>query len=121
MSDKRPLPSLEDLAARLRKAEDGRAAGGATRQSRDDEPQGAFGMAIRVGIELATAVGVGVGSGIVIDRWLGTAPFGLVVMLFLGSAAGFVNVYRAANGIGSAIGYRRPDDEGKRRNGVNGH
>jgi ATP synthase protein I len=36
----------------------------------------------------------------VLDRLIGTSPFGLIVFLLLGFAAGVVNVMRAA-GVGS--------------------
>ena len=42
-----------------------------------------------------------------LDRWLGTTPWGLIGMFFLGAGAGIVNVYRAVNGIGYAPGYRK--------------
>ena len=34
--------------------------------------------------------------GWALDRWLGTAPFLMVVFLVLGAAAGIMNVFRAA-------------------------
>lgn len=52
---------------------------------------------------------VGVGGGIVLDRWLGTAPWGLIVLFFLGAGAGVLNVYRTVTGVGYAVGYRRPE------------
>lgn len=49
---------------------------------------------LRIAVELAAAVAVGTGIGIVLDRWLGTAPWLLIVFFIIGSAAGFLNVYR---------------------------
>ncbi|CAO3443320.1 ATP synthase protein I [Azospirillum largimobile] len=61
---------------------------------------------------------VGVGGGLLLDRWLGTAPWGLIVMFFLGAAAGVLNVYRAVTGFGIAAGYRRPTgDDNERQDG----
>ena len=34
--------------------------------------------------------------GWLLDRWLGTSPWGLIVFLLLGFAAGVLNVMRAA-------------------------
>jgi ATP synthase protein I len=38
----------------------------------------------------------------------------LVVFFFLGSAAGFLNVYRAVSGYGYAAGYRRDESRDKK-------
>ena len=81
-----------------------------------------FGMAMRVGVELVAALVVGVGIGLLLDRWLGTAPLFLVVFFFLGAGAGILNVYRAASGIGLAAGYARPprNETGDGDEGPNG-
>jgi ATP synthase protein I len=56
----------------------------------------AMGMGFRVVSELVAGVLVGGGMGWAIDRWFGTSPFALLVMLFVGMGAGFWNVYRIA-------------------------
>jgi ATP synthase protein I len=56
----------------------------------------AMGLGFRVASELMAGVIVGGGIGWAIDRWLGSSPFGLIVMLLFGMAAGFWNVYRLA-------------------------
>ncbi len=48
----------------------------------------------RVGTELLSGVVVGAGLGYVADMYFKTAPWCLIVFLFLGFAAGFLNVYR---------------------------
>ena len=70
-------------------------------------PGGALGVGLRIGIELLAALLVGVALGWVADRFLGTRPWGLIVFFFLGSAAGIVNVFRAAERLG-----RRPEGRG---------
>ena len=67
-----------------------------------------YAMAFRIGTELVAALIVGVGIGLLMDKWLETAPLFLVVFFFLGAGAGILNVYRAASGIGLAPGYRPP-------------
>ncbi|MGE3528382.1 MAG: AtpZ/AtpI family protein [Methyloceanibacter sp.] len=57
---------------------------------------GAFGQALRLGVELVAGVAVGGFIGWGLDRWLGTAPFLMVVFLGLGAAAGIMNVVRTA-------------------------
>ena len=39
---------------------------------------------------------VGAGLGWLLDRWLGISPWGMIVFLLLGFAAGVLNVMRAA-------------------------
>jgi ATP synthase protein I len=56
----------------------------------------AMGLGFRVASELVAGVIVGGGIGWAIDRWLGTSPFGLIVMLIIGMVAGFWSVYRLA-------------------------
>jgi ATP synthase protein I len=74
-----------------------------------------MGAAFRIGVELVAALIVSVGFGWLLDRWLGTRPWLMVAFFFLGSAAGMMNVYRVANGMGLAAGFKRPG--GERRNG----
>ncbi len=64
-------------------------------------PRGALGLGLRMATELAAALCVGLALGWVIDRVFGTHPWGLIVFFFLGIAAGMVNVFRAAKGVGS--------------------
>jgi ATP synthase protein I len=105
--DERKPPSLEDLDARLRAVQErveSRTGGGKSKG--DEQPMSGLGLAFRVGIELVAALAVGVGIGWLLDRWLGTKPWLMVVFFFLGSAAGMLNVWRAMSGIGPGPGYR---------------
>jgi ATP synthase protein I len=56
----------------------------------------ALGQALRLGVELVAGVAVGGFIGWALDRFLGTAPFLMVVFLGLGAAAGILNVVRTA-------------------------
>ncbi len=107
MPEPDPRASLEDLDARLRKAR------GET--SEDGESNGSgtpgIGMAFRVGTELVAGLAVGTGIGWLLDQWLGTRPWLMVVFFFIGAAAGMLNVYRTAVGFGLAAGYRAPDQD----------
>ena len=67
----------------------------------------ALALAWRIGLELVVAILVGTAIGWAIDRWVGTRPWGMIVMFFLGTAAGMVNVWRAVTGAGMAVGYGR--------------
>jgi len=80
-------------------------------RSKDGAPktpwQGAA-YAMRIGSELVAALIVGVGLGWLLDRWLGTGPWLMILFFFVGGAAGVMNVYRLVEGKDSAIGWRRP-------------
>lgn len=64
-----------------------------TRQAADAS---AYARGFRMSTELVAGVIVGAGLGWLIDRWLGISPWGLIVFLLLGFAAGVLNVMRAA-------------------------
>lgn len=49
---------------------------------------------VRMGVDFAAAVLVGIGIGLFVDSRLGTAPIGLIVLFLLGVAAGFLNLWR---------------------------
>jgi ATP synthase protein I len=55
-----------------------------------------FARGFRLSIELVAGILVGAGIGWALDRWLGISPWGLMVFLMLGFAAGILNVIRAA-------------------------
>jgi ATP synthase protein I len=56
----------------------------------------AMARGFRLSSELVAGVLLGAAIGWLIDRWLGISPWGLIVFLLLGFAAGVLNVMRAA-------------------------
>ncbi len=101
-------PRLGDLSPEQRKAFQKRSADIGKRldevkarrapdQSGDPRARGeAFAKAFRFVAELVVGVGAGGFIGWVLDRFLGTAPWLLVLFVALGFAAGMLNVIRAA-------------------------
>lgn len=57
-------------------------------------PSSATGIALRMSTELVAAVVVGLVLGLGFDAAFGTRPFGLLIFLGFGIAAGFFNVFR---------------------------
>lgn len=73
-----------------------------------------FGKALRLSSEFIAAVVVGAGLGWVLDGWAGTSPWGLIVFLLLGFAAGVLNVMRSA-GLVAEAGIRASGDRSGRK------
>lgn len=103
--------TLEKMGARLRAArsQHDQAAGGGSGKNRKTSTQGGLGFAMRVGTDLVAALVVGVGIGVLLDYWLDTKPWFLIVFFLLGAAAGFLNVFRLVRGHGLAAGYKAND------------
>ena len=53
-----------------------------------------WGIGLRVGTELVSALVVAVVIGWALDRWLGTRPILMAVFVLIGGAAGVANVWR---------------------------
>ena len=117
MSEGKPPDSLERLGERIDKARANRVRAQPVTGDRSALQQG-IGSGFRIGIELVVAIGVATGLGWALDQWLGTRPWGMIVLFFLGVAAGMLNVYRAVTGITAPVGYRRPGETAAGRRGA---
>ena len=106
------------LSARLQRLNEGlghaRKAGRPSDSSGADRQATASGYArgFRLSSELVAGVLVGAGLGWLIDRWFGVSPWGLIVFLLLGFAAGVLNVMRSAEVV---AGTAFDDTPGNRR------
>jgi ATP synthase protein I len=65
----------------------------------DDAFRKGLSIAARVGVEMVAATVVGTGLGYGLDRWLGTAPWLLIVGVFLGATAGILAIFRMAKNL----------------------
>lgn len=93
---------LGSLGAQLRDVE---ARQDGVRKADDRQPEmSGIGQALRLSTEFIAGIIVGAGAGWGLDRWLGTSPWGLIVLLLLGTCAGFFNVARAAGLMKSRTG-----------------
>jgi ATP synthase protein I len=106
MQDDPPSPSLAKLDEELRAAEAKRRK---TKARPDQQGQG-LAFALRIGVEIVSALIVGVAIGYFLDRWLGTKPWFLLLFFVLGAAAGFMNVFRTVGGLGGKVGYRKGEE-----------
>ena len=52
------------------------------------------GFGFKISTEIIAALVVGVGIGLIVDKYLNTKPFGLIIFFIFGAIAGFLNVYR---------------------------
>jgi ATP synthase protein I len=90
------------LSARLQRLNEG--LGHARERDRPANGSGAdrattasgYARGFRLSSELVAGVVVGAGLGWLIDRWLGVSPWGLIIFVLLGFAAGVLNVMRSA-------------------------
>ena len=107
MTEDRPSSDLDGLQKRIDGAMDKGGFSEARKKAEKQPPNNALGLAFRVGIELVSAVAVGLGIGLLLDKWLDTKPWLMLVFIILGGCAGILNVYRMARGFGYAPGYQR--------------
>ncbi len=92
----RPPPSFEE---RLRLARDKQgldSVKAAQSPARSDDIAGMspWGIGMRVGVEMVSALVVAAAIGWGLDWWLGTRPILMAVFVLLGGAAGVLNVWR---------------------------
>jgi ATP synthase protein I len=107
----RPRPTGQDkpgeaeLADRLRRLDEklepvrsGASDGPAARNDGGDP--GGLAKAMRLSTEFVAGIIAGALLGWAADRYFGTSPWGMIVLLMLGFAAGLMNVMRAAGMLG---------------------
>ncbi|MGB0695839.1 MAG: AtpZ/AtpI family protein [Rhodospirillaceae bacterium] len=113
-----PSPTPDEIAERLRVA---RGLPDATASGQDDQAaqvnRKGLGVGFRISIELVVTILVGGAIGWFLDDWLGTKPVLMVVFLFLGGAAGVMNVYRVVKGLDDAVGLGRAVEQGNEESG----
>ncbi|TCU37319.1 AtpZ/AtpI family protein [Rhizobium azibense] len=65
-------------------------------EARAEVSRKGYAEAMKLSSEFISAIIVGALLGYLLDRFVGTAPWGLIVLLLLGFCAGVLNVLRAA-------------------------
>ena len=108
-----------DLASRIASAKRDRAAEDNRASADASSEMSGMARGMRIGTEFIAAVLVGAGIGYLIDLGLGTSPWGLLILLMMGFAAGILNVIRVVAEMnaasppppGSDMGPDAEDDE----------
>ena len=111
--------TLDDLKQRITAAEGSRDKQ-ETRNKRAGLPAEAAALLGRVATEMVAGLVVGGSMGWALDYLLGTSPIFMIVMFFMGAAAGMMNIWRMAMGHGLKVGYfdRKTDEsDGQDRTG----
>ena len=83
-----------DLASRIASAQRERAVGDNRTSKGASSDMSGLGRGMRIGTEFIAAILVGAGIGYLIDLGLGTGPWGMLILLLVGFAAGILNVIR---------------------------
>lgn len=92
-----------DLRERIARAQESYRAGTARETARTTgREMTGMGRALRLGSEFIAAILVGAGMGYLLDGWLGTGPWLMLVLLLVGFAAGVLNVVRSAGEMNKA-------------------
>lgn len=66
------------------------------KEAHAEESRKGYAQAMKLSSEFISAIVVGAILGYLFDRFVGTAPWGLVILLLLGFCAGVLNVLRSA-------------------------
>lgn len=90
-----PSSQEDDFAARLAAARNRRTGGGDKTSDAAARNTGQLGLGFRIAVDLFAGVVVGMGMGLVLDRWLGTSPWLLLLFLVFGFGAGMTNMLRS--------------------------
>lgn len=112
MPDPGDREDLRSLETRLEAARQ-RYRGGQRKPRRPVDSSGVA-AGFRVAIDLISGLALGVGIGLVLDWWLGTSPWLLILFFFVGSGAALMNVIRTAKSL-EADRKRRQEEEKQKR------
>lgn len=111
MSEQNGRRDLDALSERLQVAR-----GTSTQRPAQTAATDGAGMAIgfRIVVEMIAALVTGFGAGYVLDQWLGTRPWMMIVFFFLGTGAAFMNLMRVARQLEQKKGSAAADSRTER-------
>lgn len=98
---------LDDFDARLALAK-----GAHAERTRfvDGQRKAGYGMAFAIAADLVGGLAGGAFLGWLVDRWLESAPFGMIAFFILGALAGMWNVFRTVRGYDMSLGFPATQD-----------
>lgn len=67
------------------------------------------GVAIKASTDMLSAIIVGAGLGVAIDKYFDSYPWALIIGFLLGSAAGLLNIYRGLCRMGYGLNRRNSE------------
>jgi len=102
------LKRLENRLKAARRRRHDRESGGRGGSSSGSSTSG-MAVGLRIAVEILAALAVGVGIGLLLDSWLDTQPWMLILFFILGAGAAMVNVMRTARELD-----RRAEEERKK-------
>lgn len=105
---------IDDLEAKIAQFKAGKAAK-VQKSAGADAGNDNMNNGIRAGAEMVVTIGAGTLIGYGLDSWLSTKPLFLIIFLLAGVCAGFFNIYRITQNIGSSV---TPDSLQKAEKGV---
>ena len=107
MNEEKNPQSGDDLEARINRLRgpDTGAVGVEDGAGQGEVQRTGLALAGRVGTEFVATLGVGISIGLLLDRWLDTKPWLMIVFTLLGSMAGFLSIHRLAGGYKYSAGY----------------
>ena len=86
------------------------------RDKQSEQSRKGYAQAMKLSSEFISAIVVGALLGYLFDRFVGTAPWGMIVLLLLGFGAGVLNVLRSAG----VVAKPHPADRTMTKDGKNG-
>ncbi|CAN7184725.1 AtpZ/AtpI family protein [Neorhizobium tomejilense] len=101
------------LSAKLaeRKAEDDAEA---RRDAQSEESRKGMALGFKISSEFISAIAVGAILGYALDYYVGTSPWGMIILLLLGFCAGVLNVLRSVGKVAQPPALqKRSDGDGK--------
>jgi ATP synthase protein I len=99
----------ERLSAKLAERQKGTVAE-AARDKQSEESRKGMALGLKISSEFIAAIAVGTMLGYLIDRFVGTTPWGLIIFLLLGFCAGILNVLRAVGMVSNHVPFEGKSD-----------
>jgi len=83
----------------------------AKRDAQSGESRKGMALGLKISSEFISAIAVGAVLGYGLDYLVGTSPWGMIILLFLGFAAGVLNVLRSVGKVAQPPVFQTPKDE----------